>query len=121
MAKNGTEVKERAEGEVPLVNVFIHGLVYDPRDGTIKDVGVSVGPKDVAIPELGLARIGGPSSNSASKDESKDGSSKDGAAVPIDLNNSASAAGGHDQPTEDRREACAQLCKAKRAIFGSLL
>ncbi|TFK72481.1 carbonic anhydrase [Pluteus cervinus] len=50
LSLNGTTSEKRSEEEAPLVDVYVHGWVYDIETGEIRDLGISVGPPGKEIP-----------------------------------------------------------------------
>ncbi|KAF5310801.1 hypothetical protein D9619_008063 [Psilocybe cf. subviscida] len=50
-------IRRRSGEGKPPGNVFIHGWVYDIENGEVRDLGVSVGPPGVAIPEAPFAAV----------------------------------------------------------------
>lgn len=55
----------RRSGEAKAVsNVFIHGWVYDIENGEVRDLGVSVGPPGVVIPDAPFAAVAQSASDS---------------------------------------------------------
>lgn len=110
LALNATgAVERRAEGAAPLVEVYVHGFVYDIENGEIHDLGVSVGPPGAPIPAVPFSAV-----SSAAAQVSSHGS-------PVALNNEAV---GHEAPGTSHEAPvghevqvrCESLCKAKRAF-----
>jgi len=56
----------RRSGKVALVDVFIHGWVFDIETGTISDLGVTVGPPGAQIPPSPFLPVGSSSTVSTS-------------------------------------------------------
>ncbi|KAJ8514627.1 hypothetical protein ONZ45_g7845 [Pleurotus djamor] len=111
-AGNSTEgIKERSV-EGPLVDVFVHGLVYDIENGEVHDLGVSMGPPGKAVPELPFPKLN--------------------ITAPVSIHNAAAnvhvaspatttVTSSSSESSHAAREACISNCKAKRGLFNRML